>query len=52
MTRCSRCGDFFVAAYRDEPHCLRCRREVAALVRADRERRLVRRWPAKDLTAA
>ena len=48
MTRCSRCGSPFELQHPLDRHCLRCEREVAAIVAADAKRRAYR-WPPKDL---
>ena len=49
MTRCQRCGTPFELRRAGDRHCVRCEREVAAIVAADAKRRAYH-WPPKDLT--
>jgi DNA-directed RNA polymerase subunit RPC12/RpoP len=52
MMRCLRCGDETPRLTPHQIHCLRCAREVAALIAADERRRTPRFGRAKDLTEA
>lgn len=48
---CRRCGDVLVMYEVTDRHCLRCKREVRALVEADARRRAFRVFSqSKDLT--
>lgn len=49
MPRCLRCDDPFERLTPDQIHCLRCAREVAAIIAADTTRRQPRFPFAKDL---
>ena len=51
MRRCARCGDMFPILTAADRRCPQCAREVEAIVRADAERRLRRRFTPRDLTA-